>query len=100
MTFSAPTGFIALPTNSPIIDKSEWLLRYQHADLVHTDLNWSTTMIVNRRHFCIITGQLSQISSFKGRDASATSTATLVVNLDPSPRLLALFVDVASRPNP
>lgn len=90
--------FIALQTNSPIVRKSEWLRRYQDAVLVHIDLNWSTSMTINRRHFCIVTGQLCQTSSFEGRDASATSTATLVVDLDPSPRLMALFVNVASRP--
>ena len=90
--------FIALPTNRPPVRKSEWLRRYQHADLVHTEFNWSTTMTINRQHFCIVTGQLCQTSSFEGHDASATSTATLIVDVYPSPRLVALIVDVASRP--
>jgi hypothetical protein len=99
LTVLLDEDFIALPTNCPIIGKSEWLRRYQHTDLVHIDLSWSTTMTISRRHFCIVTGQLCQTSSFEGRDASATSSAALVVDLDPSPRLIALFVDVACRPN-
>ena len=90
--------FIAQAANSPRVRKPEWLRRYQNANLGHTEFNWSTTIAINRTHFCIVMGQLRQTSSFAGRDASATSVATLVVDLAASPRLVALFVDVVSRP--
>ena len=72
-------GFLGITPGGHMLDKTAWLQRYRAGDLVNQVFSWRTLDIRATRGTALVVGQLDQISSYDGRDASASLTVTLAV---------------------
>jgi uncharacterized protein DUF4440 len=84
--------FFAVQPDGSIIRRKEWLQRYQRSTLVHDTLRLSTLLHLDHPHLAVIVGGLSHVSSFGGHPVSGTKRVTMVIDLDPSPRLTGLHL--------
>jgi hypothetical protein len=84
-------AFVGVTPRGRILDKPAWLQRYRAGDLVNQVFSWRTLDVRASRDTLLVVGQLDQISSYDGRDASASLTATLTVVTSGSHRQLLGF---------
>jgi hypothetical protein len=73
--------FVGVTAEGGALDKTAWLARYRRGELVNHAFVWRTRHWTRRRGVLIALGELDQVSSYRGRDASAALTAIAVVDL-------------------
>lgn len=91
-------AFVGVALDGRIFHKATWLQRYRSGDLVNQVFSWRTIEARTYGEMALVVGQLDQISSFRGHDASACLTVTLVVTIRGcSSQLLGLHASTPTR---
>ena len=73
-------SFTAVAADGTVFDKESWIERYRTGDLVNDAFVWRTRRWCRRRGVVVVVGDVDQISSFRGRDASAALTLAVVAD--------------------
>lgn len=72
-------AFVGVTPRGRTLDKAAWLQRYRAGDLVNQVFSWRTLAVRAAAETVVVVGQLDQISSYDGCDASASLTVSLAV---------------------
>jgi len=89
-------AFTAVGPDGTVFDRAAWVDRYRTGDLVNDAFVWRTRRWCRRRGVVVAIGDVDQISSYRGRDASAALTLAVVADRWRS-RLLSIHA-TATRP--
>jgi len=73
-------GFTAVSVDGTVFDRQQWLDRYRTGDLVNDAFEWRTCRWSRRRGIVVAVGDLEQVSSYRGCDASAALTLAVVAD--------------------
>jgi hypothetical protein len=73
-------AFTAVSADGTVFDRQQWLDRYRTGELVNDAFEWRTWRWSGRRGIVVAVGDLEQISSYRGRDASAVLTLAVVAD--------------------